>query len=85
MNARMMSAYMYCIYRFTMEVHFMKNYVMFGRDIAQCVQSAYKGSGKLGCHGSVRLCYLCVFTHKGVKVHCNKVLYVGDAKSKLYT
>ena len=28
MNARMMSAYMYCIYRFTMEVHVMENYVM---------------------------------------------------------
>ena len=29
----MMSAYMYCIYRFTMEVHVMENYVMFDRDI----------------------------------------------------
>ena len=34
----MMSAYMYCIYRFTMEVHVKKNYVMFDRDIAQCMQ-----------------------------------------------
>ena len=29
---------MYCIYRFTMEVHVKKNYVMFDRDIAQCMQ-----------------------------------------------
>ena len=34
----MMSAYMYCIYRFTMEVHVMENYVMFDHDIAQCMQ-----------------------------------------------
>ena len=39
MNARMMSAYMYCIYRFTMEVHVKENYVMFDRDIVQCMQS----------------------------------------------
>ena len=37
MNARMMR-YMYCIYRFTIEVHVMENYVMFYRDIAQCMQ-----------------------------------------------
>ena len=30
----MMSAYMYCIYRLTIEVHVMENYVMFDRDIA---------------------------------------------------
>ena len=30
----MMSVYMYRIYRFTMEVHVMKNYVMFDRNIA---------------------------------------------------
>ena len=41
MNARMMSAYMYCIYRFTMEVHVI-NYVMFDRDIAQCMQRKWE-------------------------------------------
>ena len=78
----MMSAYMYCIYRFTMEVHVKENYVMFDRDI---LHSACKGSGKLGCYGSVCLCYLCIFTLKGVKVHFNKMLYVEDVNSKLYT
>ena len=34
----MMSAYMYCIYRFTMKVHVKENYVMFDRDIVQCMQ-----------------------------------------------
>ena len=38
----MMSAYMYCIYRFTMEVHVMENYVMFDRDIAQCMQRKWE-------------------------------------------
>ena len=30
----MVSAYVYCVYRFTMEVHVMENYVIFERDIA---------------------------------------------------
>ena len=34
----MMSAYMHCIYHFTMEVYVIENYVMFDRDIAQCMQ-----------------------------------------------
>ena len=34
----MMSAYMNCIYHFTMEVYVVENYVMFDRDIAQCKQ-----------------------------------------------
>lgn len=42
MNARMMSAYMYCIYRFTMEVHVQENYVMFDRDIVQCMQRKWE-------------------------------------------
>ena len=42
----MMSAYMYYIYRFTMEVHVMENYVMFERDIAQCMQRKWE-AGKL--------------------------------------
>ena len=42
MNTRMMNAYMYCIYHFTMEVYVMENYVMFNRDIAQCMQRKWK-------------------------------------------
>ena len=38
----MMNAYMYCIYRFTMEVHVMENYVMFDRDIAQYMQRKWE-------------------------------------------
>ena len=38
----MMNAYMYCIYHFTMEVYVMENYVMFNRDIAQCMQRKWK-------------------------------------------
>ena len=37
-----MSAYMYCIYRFTMEVHVKENYVMFDRDIVQCMQRKWE-------------------------------------------
>ena len=33
---------MYCIYRFTMEEHVKKNYVMFDRDIAQCMQREWE-------------------------------------------
>ena len=42
MNAQMMSAYMYCIYCFTMEVHVMENYVMFDHDIAQYIQREWE-------------------------------------------
>ena len=42
----MMSAYMYCIYRFTMEVHVKENYVMIDRDIVQCMQRKWE-SGML--------------------------------------
>ena len=38
----MMSAYMYCIYHFTMEVHVKENYVMFDHDIAQCMQRKWE-------------------------------------------
>ena len=38
----MMSAYMYCIYRFTMEVHGMENDVIFDHDIAQSMQRKWK-------------------------------------------
>ena len=45
----MASAYMYCIYRFTMEVHVMENYVMFDRDIAQCLQRKWEaGMSRIG-------------------------------------
>ena len=38
----MMSTYMYCIYRFTMEVHVLENYIMFNLDIAQCMQRKWE-------------------------------------------
>ena len=38
----MMSAYMYYMYRFTMEVYAMENNVMFDRDIAQCMQRKWE-------------------------------------------
>ena len=38
----MMSAHMYCIYRFTMEVYVMENHVMFDRDISQCMQRKWE-------------------------------------------
>ena len=38
----MMIAYMYCIYRFTMKVHVMENYVVFDRDIVQCMQRKWE-------------------------------------------
>ena len=53
----MMSAYMYCIYRFTMAVHVTENYVMFNRDIAQCVQK--EGEAGMSWIGALML-FMCI-------------------------
>ena len=55
---------------------------MFDRDIAQCMQRKWEAG--MSWIGALML-FMCIHSQGIVKVHCNKVLYVGDANSKLYS